>query len=1826
MLASAAVASTRNAVQQQVGVHGSSGTVADVAEEAATVRTPRIQPQYEQSTHLEITYEAVFVLPQGAMRNEFLLNLGSADGPDCSLVLPEVPGTTITEGAWKEDCDLHMRAHFWDPDTNKGLPGFEDALTRAKDRYSRAIEFYKVKDFASAYFELGRVAHLLEDMAQPAHVHLDLHLPVETNDNYEKICAWYSWRWLSATPPAGGNPQANTYVGYDASGKLQPLDYATLRWNLGTAFNATSPLERLFLNLAETADAFESEDVAADTDAIQNGDARGRIFWHTTIAPPDDLFSEFSESEALLHADTLVPLAIRYVASLYQLFWDETHPPTVITGSAVPGQTTATVSASVNPNGAATRLYFEYGKTTNYDLTATYGSVGSGTALTTKSYPLTNLNCGSSYHYRARAENNAAAPVRGGDGTFTTSACTQSCYSFSMTVNPMVGGTATVNTAQNCSGGYTSGTAVALSASPGSGYQFSGWTAANCTLANPAALSTTCTMTGTGNASVSAQFTASTPPTTGSELLINGSFTSVWTGWARSGNFYADSRVCRSSPGCVYLSNADGTPGDNLEGLIGQVVTIPSNATSATVTFWYSITTQEVTTTTAYDVMFVKIHDLTAGTAAGIAVLSNLTSTGGAYVKRTADLSAYAGHRISLEFSGYTDGAKPTIFRIDDASIQVTTATCTSFTISPSSRTPSPSSGSRTVTITGAPSGCEGGSWSASGNGSWLTVSPTGGTGSGSTVVSWSQNPSTSSRSANAMIAGNVFAVTQDGTSPATCSSFTLDSPSLSATSLAGSQAVTLIGVPSGCQGGNWSASGNGSWLTVSPSSGTGPDSVIVSWSQNSNAFGRSDSATIAGKSFSLTQGAAPSGPIESYIFTHLAGRDVGAGYFDGAANAARFSYPEGIAIDGGGNVYVADTRNSIIRKITPTGNVTTLTGVAGRRGSTDGTASEAQFASPSAVAIDNVGNVYVADTSNHTIRKITPAGVVTTLAGLAGSSGSTDGTGDAARFLAPEGVATDSAGNIYVADAGNHTIRRVTPAGVVTTLAGLARSSGSTDGTVAAARFNEPTGVATDSGGNVYVAERSNHTIRKITSAGTVTTLAGLAGSAGSVNGTGDAARFWFPSGVAADGAGNVYVADDMHAIRKITPAGVVTTLAGQEANTGSSDGTGGAAQFYFPHSVATDGAGNIYVADSYNHTIRKVTPAGLVSTIAGLAGSNRGSANGAGIMAQFRSPFDVATDTLGNVYVADSSNYAIRKITPAGIVSTFAGLPGEPGDADGTGNAARFRHTHGVTTDTLGNVYVADSGNNTIRKITPGGGVTTLAGLAKSVGNANGTGTAARFNFPYSVATDSAGNVYVTDTFNHTIRKITSAAVVTTLAGLAGTSGSSDGIGDAARFNSPLGLATDSSGNIYVADTVNYTIRKITPAGVVTTVAGLAGSSGSTDGEANIARFNIPTGVDTDRWGNVYITDSSNNTIRQITPGGMVITLAGVARSYGSTDGIGSAARFDEPSGLAIDNSGNIYVADQNNDAIRVGRQAISDAARIDAATGQVGASRQLDVAPQNATSWQWSVIRRPSGSTAQLSSTTLRNPTFTPDVSDLYQFQLIASNGTGMSITIVSLFALPVTTPTYVLSVTGGGTGVGVVTGSGIHCTISGGSASGTCSASYAPGTAVVLTSMPIGASTFDGWSGACTSSGGCSVMLNADRSVSSSFVAPLTVRGYYLIPACRLVDTRDSTGGSGGSPLESGTMRNILGVGQCGIPATATALSINVIAVSPAATGWLTVFPGPVTAPRPLISTLSYRSSKTRANSSIAGVGPDGSINIYNSGSSVHFIIDVSGYFQ
>jgi sugar lactone lactonase YvrE len=636
----------------------------------------------------------------------------------------------------------------------------------------------------------------------------------------------------------------------------------------------------------------------------------------------------------------------------------------------------------------------------------------------------------------------------------------------------------------------------------------------------------------------------------------------------------------------------------------------------------------------------------------------------------------------------------------------------------------------------------------------------------------------------------------------------------------------------------------------------------------------------------------------------------------DGDARLATFAAPTGIAVDSAGNIFLSDMDGYTIREITPGGYVRTIAGLAGHRGTADGVGSQARFYQPAGIALDRTGNIYVADSGNSTIRKITTTGIVTTFAGQAGINGSADGLGPQARFQTPYGIVVDGAGNIYVTDVDKYTIRQITPEGVVTTLAGQSGhlGHGSADGVGTAATFFRPAGITLDGAGNLYVGDGGNGTIRKITSTGIVTTVAGRAGNFGYTDGVGSDAQFGEPVGVATDGAGTVYVVDaGNNTIRKLAPNGMVTTLTGPGGSrfAGSNDGAGPNARFDGPTNITIGGDGNLYVADSGNNTIRKITPAGVVSTIAGagsLPGNNSsvGSADGIGEGARFNRPYGVAVDSGKNVYVADTGNNTIRRISQAGVVTTIAGAAGLPGAIDGPGTDARFSAPQRVICDSRGTLYVSDSGNHVIRKISPQGVVTTLAGLAYSPGSADGAGNQARFNNPRGLAVDPSGNVYVADSGNYAIRRITPSGIVTTLAGLAGTYGSADGVGPNARFILPSGVALDSAGILYVADPGNYAIRKVAPDGTVTTWAGA----------------DFPVGIAIDNANNIYVVQVFGG-ILKMTPDGVATTIAGGTHLLwdgGSDDGLGSDAQMD-PADLAVDADGNVYIADMSNNTVRIG-----------------------------------------------------------------------------------------------------------------------------------------------------------------------------------------------------------------------------------------------------------------------------------------------------------------
>ncbi len=648
---------------------------------------------------------------------------------------------------------------------------------------------------------------------------------------------------------------------------------------------------------------------------------------------------------------------------------------------------------------------------------------------------------------------------------------------------------------------------------------------------------------------------------------------------------------------------------------------------------------------------------------------------------------------------------------------------------------------------------------------------------------------------------------------------------------------------------------------------------------------------------------------LHAQVVSTFAGTIGGPGSTDGTGTSARFNFPYSVCSDASGNLYVADFVSHKIRKISASGIVSTLAG-SGLAGSANGTGSAASFNYPQGICADAAGNIYVGDTYNNMIRKITSAGVVSTFAG-SGVTGNADGTGTGASFSHPQGICFDAGGNMYVADVGNHKIRKITPSGVVSTFAGSG-IAGSADGTGTASSFNSPAGICIDANGDMYVSDSQNRKIRKVTLSGVVSTFAG-SGASGATDGLGTAASFASPVGICIDASGTIYVADASNAkIRKINPSGLVSTFLGSGI-AGDLDATGTAARFWNPYGICSDISGNLYIADSDNHKIKKSTPTGVVTTFAGSRALS-GSTDGTGTSALFYNPQGLCSDASGNIYVADYSNQEIRQVTSSSVVTTFAGST-TPGSTNGTGSAASFFNPMGVCSDTYGNIYVADTYNHKIRKIAPSGAVTTFAGSG-SAGSADGLGTAATFNEPAGVCSDINGNIYVADGASRKIRKVTPAGLVTTLAG-SGAAGSTNGTGAAASFYYPQGICIDAAGDLYVADYPDHKVRKVSSAGLVTTFAG-SGISGSTDGAAASATFYNPAGLCSDASGNIYVADFGNNKVRKITPSGIVSTLAG-SGTPASDDGIGVSAGFSGPSGICLDASGNIFVSDYNTHKLR-------------------------------------------------------------------------------------------------------------------------------------------------------------------------------------------------------------------------------------------------------------------------------------------------------------------
>lgn len=586
-------------------------------------------------------------------------------------------------------------------------------------------------------------------------------------------------------------------------------------------------------------------------------------------------------------------------------------------------------------------------------------------------------------------------------------------------------------------------------------------------------------------------------------------------------------------------------------------------------------------------------------------------------------------------------------------------------------------------------------------------------------------------------------------------------------------------------------------------------------------------------------------------ILSLVSGKLGGSGNLDGVGTQAGVDSPGALVFDGADAIYIADTNNHQIRKLTiSTMTVQNVAGFGGLAGSTDGIGEAARFNLPAGITLAG-DSLFVTDTENHTIRRIVlTTREVTTLAGSAGMSGTNDGAGGAARFKNPRGIVADGTSTLYVCDTGNATLRKVTIATkAVEIYAGAAGMSGSTNATGTAARFTKPQAITSDTLGNLFVAD-GNHTIRKITKLTAATeTLAGTAGMAGFTNDTGTAARFENPTSLAADSAGNLFVTDTGNVIvRQIVVAtGVVTTFAGAADMIGTTDGALGASRLAVPGGIALGAPGELFIADG--STIRRAS-GGQLNVVVG-AFQNRTAADGSASAARFNSTGPAAVDSSGTLFIADSTDKKIRRVdlTTGAVATTTFMFDRQP---------------VGIAVDD-NYVYVADPINYVVTKISKTGtDQSDLAGEAGSFGYAEGTGTEARFKSPRAMTL--AGTwLYVSD--NNMVRRVAIGTGATELiAGSAGMSGSLDGVGAAARFNFVGGLVADGDDTLFVSDTSNHTIRKITISTKnVETIAGTALMRGYDDGTGAAALFDSPLGLAL-QGGVLFIADSENGAIRTL------------------------------------------------------------------------------------------------------------------------------------------------------------------------------------------------------------------------------------------------------------------------------------------------------------------------------------------------------------------------
>lgn len=622
------------------------------------------------------------------------------------------------------------------------------------------------------------------------------------------------------------------------------------------------------------------------------------------------------------------------------------------------------------------------------------------------------------------------------------------------------------------------------------------------------------------------------------------------------------------------------------------------------------------------------------------------------------------------------------------------------------------------------------------------------------------------------------------------------------------------------------------------------------------------------------------------------------------ALNAA-LGNPRDMVFDSKGNLYLVSL-NCVFR-LDSDGVVARIAGTgAGAYSGDGGPAIAAKLFSPGGVAVDKAGNIYVSDTTNARIRRIASDGTVTTVAGngVPGYAGDGGPAADA-QFRNPSGLAIDSTGNVFVLDSSNRRIRKIAKSGIITTVAGNGTDGFSGDGGPAInASMTPASKLAIDSADNLYIADTSNLRVRKVSTDGTITTIAGNGtNGSGGDGGPATEAQLSLPvTGLTVDGSGTIYISE-LSRIRAVSPTGIITTVAVQAPASDS---------LFLIVGLAKDSSGNLYIGDAVRSRIRKISPDGVMTVVAGSGVYY--AVPKAPTDAVFSRTNAVAADEKGNVLISDPGNSWLWRVSPAGTIYVTGATPGVDGVAvDGSGNYYLLTPNGVIKANFTGPVPPEP-------RLIAGGGSSPADGIPA---------LSADLLFARGIAVDRGGNIFVSVT-NAKVRRISPDGIITTVAGtgLPGFSGDG-GPATAAQLSNPGGLATDAAGNLYIADPGNNSVRKVSPAGVITTVAGsgpftgpvpppfpISNGDGGPATEANVSANALAL----DAAGNLYIADSGTR-IRKVTPDGKIDSIAGNGRfGYYGDGGPATSAAFNYAIGLAVDQSGNVYVAEQGNNIVRL------------------------------------------------------------------------------------------------------------------------------------------------------------------------------------------------------------------------------------------------------------------------------------------------------------------